>query len=247
MSSLNFETGHQTVSALNKVIEGDIKVDPMFGAAVQSMEHAINELAAQTEKENATDMEEVMGYVREKFEFHSGELEEALAWAKDNFYRFHTQSIKDNPPNSKETALFLNALSIISDAIVNVGIQNPMGFPEDPDLTTINAYFKLVCVRTEFQETFLDPYSAHVQMRAIYENVPNSDEFNNIRQPVLVIEHEAKEYDFTIVPSRTYMPDWYLLFVSFYQKADELIQDARIAMEDIDVTTLEEVLEDSKE
>lgn len=246
MSTLNMQAGYQSVSALGKIIDGDVKLDPMFSAMVKSLEHAINELAAQTEKESATDMEEVMGYVREKFEFHSGEFTEALVYAKENFYRFHNQQ-ETNTNSSKDTALFLNALSIISDAIVNTGIVNPMGFPEDPDLATINAYFKLVDIRSDFQETFLKPLGMHVQMRGIYENVVNSEDFCNIRQPVLVIETDGKEYDFTIVPSRVYMPDWYLLFTSFYQKADELIQDARIAMEDVDVTTLQEVLEDSKD
>lgn len=243
MSTVNMQFGYQTVAALSKLIDGDVKMDPMFSAMVKSMEHAVQTLAEQAEREQAQDMEEAMGYIREKFEFHSGEFQESLEYAKENFHRFSKASKDYQEQTALSTVKFLNALSLISDVVVNVALTDPMQIPDDPTLEVINIYFDQIKVRPDFHKTFLEPMGMRVEMRPIFADTDTAEEFSNIRQPVLIIERDGEELAFTVAPSHLYLPDWYFLFISFYRKADELMEDARIAQEEMGTSSVEQQLE----
>lgn len=242
----NTDVDTTTISGLSAASDSDIKIDPYLSASVKSIEAAINAVEelkqSESEKEKSEEGKELIR--REKFAFDSAELEEALDWLAENF-EVIKQMKAGSKPDAKTCAQFLNAISLVSDAIINVGYTNPGTLAKEDSLETVSAYFRTIEVREEFAKTFLSWRGIKVVNIPLFEDIDDEGFFKDIAVPHITMTVGEDTVLLSIVPSSLYMPDWYIFMNTLISKAREFVEDARIAEQSENLTQEERKLAES--
>lgn len=226
----------------------DIKFDPVFRAMVNGMGAAVTDMAELSAKEGAEDIHEVMSYHRMGYTFNSADVEsvlQELAGAMKFMFDYKALSEEERVGPGVNKALLvrhLNTLTDASDALVNVGIHNPGTQPENIGPENIELYFGALRVHASFVDTFLRRHGITVVMRPVFEDADIPEEFKLVCQPFFVYR-EGNEDSFEVLaaPCATFMPDWYILTNKFRSVAMEKLEDARLAIEDVGTSTIDDV------